>query len=46
MTAHELARILDPPVFGYRVWLCTCGHRSPDLDTHNTHNTHTEGKNA
>lgn len=37
MSAHDLARVIEPPVFGYRVWLCTCGHRSTDPYSHVLH---------
>lgn len=37
MTAHGLARIVDPAVYGYRVWLCCCGHRAPTPHAHRQH---------
>ena len=34
---HDLARVLDPAVFGYVVWLCRCGHRSATWQDHDAH---------
>jgi len=34
---HDLARVTEPPVFGYRAWLCRCGQRFGSADAHVAH---------
>ena len=34
---HELIRVIEPPVFGVRMWVCRCGCRFTSEADHDWH---------